>query len=77
MKAILVKSCYECPYREYFDKGVICMQMGLTWTDKMDGYFPDWCPLRPMPHKLRADWYSEGYREGFNACLDEILGETE
>ena len=33
--------------------------------------------LRPMPHKLQADWYTDGYKEGFNACLDEIMGETE
>lgn len=28
--------------------------------------------LRPLPHKLQADWYTDGYKEGFNACLDEI-----
>lgn len=38
---------------------------------------PSWCPLRPFPHKLQADWYTDGYKEGFNACLDEITGETE
>lgn len=35
------------------------------------------CPLKPMPHKLQADWYTDGYKEGFNACLEEITGETE
>lgn len=33
--------------------------------------------LRPLPHKLQADWYTGGYKEGFNACLEEITGETE
>lgn len=33
--------------------------------------------LKPMPHKLQADWYTDGYKEGFNACIDELLGETE
>jgi len=33
--------------------------------------------LRPLPHKLQADWYTDGYKEGFNACLEEITGETE
>lgn len=33
--------------------------------------------LRPLPHKLQADWYTGGYKEGFNACLDAITGETE
>lgn len=32
---------------------------------------------RPLPHKLQADWYTDGYKEGFNACLEEIIGETE
>ena len=26
----------------------------------------------PLPHKLQADWYTDGYKEGFNACLEEI-----
>lgn len=33
--------------------------------------------VRPLPHKLQADWYTDGYKEGFNACLEEITGETE
>lgn len=28
--------------------------------------------LRPLPHKLQAEWYTDGYKEGFNACLEEI-----
>ena len=28
-------------------------------------------PIR-LPHKLQADWYTDGYKEGFNACLEEI-----
>ena len=35
------------------------------------------CKLKPLPHKLQADWYTDGYKEGFNACLDEITGEKE
>lgn len=31
--------------------------------------------LRPLPHKLQADWYTDGYKEGFNACLEEITDE--
>ena len=33
--------------------------------------------IRPLPHKLQADWYTDGYKEGFNACLDAITGEKE
>lgn len=51
------------------------------------GTKPNWCPLRPLPQKLDAnDWQrmfsgeyaireAKGY--GYNACIDEILGETE
>ena len=28
--------------------------------------------FKPMPHELQADWYTDGYKEGFNACLKEI-----
>lgn len=31
-------------------------------------------PMKPMPHELQADWYTDGYKEGFNACLEEIEG---
>lgn len=45
----------------------------------------EWCPLKPLPRKLdTSGWYkkfsgkvtereAKGY--GYNACLDEILGE--
>ena len=33
--------------------------------------------VKPLPHKLQADWYTDGYKEGFNACLEEITGEKE
>lgn len=28
--------------------------------------------IKPMPHKLQADWYTDGYKEGFNACLKDL-----
>ena len=39
--------------------------------------FREGLELKPLPHKLQADWYTDGYKEGFNACLDAITGETE
>lgn len=66
MKSVLVidtpTHCGECPVK--------CQMRGIN-------HVPTWCPLKPLPHKLQADWYTDGYKEGFNACLDEILGETE
>lgn len=84
MKAILVIEmpdiCYKCPC--YDHEGGICQATSNWKTNREDG-----CPLRPMPRKLDAnDWHrmfggkykereAKGY--GWNACLDEITGETE
>ena len=41
------------------------------------------CPWKPLPQKKEVDYskvmgYADGfYSEGWNACLDEITGETE
>ncbi len=38
---------------------------------------PDWCPLRELPERKKADTdlltMENGIVEGWNACLDEIL----
>lgn len=75
MKSILVidtpKNCAEC--KLMYLQGIgesICN--AVDWEER-----PSWCPLRPLPHKLQADWYTDGYKEGFNACLDAITGEKE
>jgi len=78
MKAILVidempTGCIGCPCY-YEDRGK-CQN---TWEEVEDDCTrPSWCPLKPLPHKLQADWYTDGYKEGFNACHEEITGETE
>ena len=48
---------------------------------------PDWCPLKPMPEKKELKNIECGYNEysntefweavGYNACIDEILGDKE
>ena len=89
MKAILVidmpKSCYKCPMMFDDGNGIWCgverdkdgdMHMRVHYYCDENGV-ASWCPLKPMPHKLQADWYTDGYKEGFNACLDELTGETE
>lgn len=45
----------------------------------------DGCPLRELPEKAEVsdcgelcdtdDWYDSGYADGYNACIDELLGE--
>lgn len=50
-------------------------------TDKNVRTFgkPDWCPLRELMEKKEADIYTTAYDKatiiGYNACIDELLGE--
>ena len=73
-------SCAECDVictgyteKEYSEKGI---------------KRPSWCPLRPLPQKKHknggsrvidgVEWYYDSeHDDGWNDCLDEILGETE
>lgn len=81
MKAILVidkpESCTGCLLGIY-NKEWFCLKTNKN-IDITDRYhIPEWCPLKPMPEKKpdRAYWhddeFSEGYRDGWNACLEEI-----
>lgn len=44
---------------------------------------PDWCPLKEIPEKKMVrnfsigtdDYAQQGYQQGWNACIDEILKE--
>lgn len=47
--------------------------------------FPTWCPLLPLPERKNLTTYVNGdtsignilhynYAQGFNSCLDQILG---
>ena len=82
MKAILVidempTRCLGCPCY-YEDKGR-CQN---TWESVEDDLArPSWCPLKPLPDKIDqgypCDTYDEGYGDGWDACIDEILGEQE
>lgn len=83
MKKILildVDSCYFCPCSSAEIGWLgnitrsVCQVKGKENTVYMDGVsgVPEWCPLKSMPHELQADWYTDGYKEGFNACLKEI-----
>lgn len=48
--------------------------------DLKDGWISPKCPLKPIPRKKECDLLSVGskiriWREGWNACIDKILGE--
>lgn len=88
-KSILVvdtpKNCEQC----CFCKGLnVCQVKKMLENDGvftvytvdkqiMDGTKPDWCPLNPIPEKdpnsYFPDEYSDGYKDGHNACIDEII----
>lgn len=77
MKAILIvdmpSMCKECPLC-YDD--CICDIIGdVTDDDSVDMR----CPLRPLPQKVEMDMneYYEGVADGWNDCLDALLGENE
>ena len=83
-KAMLIidmpKSCDKCPVHSINTFGDICCR-------GKDGRIclkekPTWCPLREVPQKkednsvIYLERY-EGYLEGWNDCVNEILGGAE
>ena len=85
MKAIIIldempKSCTDCPYLG-FEKDtekpacVIC-EGRFKKDEDIENERSVICPLRPMPEQM--SWgHTVDYIEGYNACLEEIAGETE
>lgn len=83
-KAILVidmpNHCVDCPcsgpisssYKEYWCgayRGVIDERL------KFDK--PSWCPLKEMPKRIPKEDIEDDTDVGWNACLDEILGDED
>ena len=41
---------------------------------------PDWCPLKELPEEWTKEYkddYGQGFKAGWNACRNNILGEVE
>ena len=77
MKAIAI---VELP-DDAFDKGRWYLDK-IYYIEKeslFDDYANEMWELKPLPQKVELDMneYYEGMADGWNACLDEILGETE
>lgn len=77
-KAVLVmdmpENCEDCPAMRIVNGYYICQaKRNLNRSEKR----PDWCPLRELPEKQKADTdlltMENGIVAGWNACLDEIL----
>ena len=87
-KAILVMdmpaSCDECMfhYNTYDENDDYVDKCEVLNNETIDGYTRkyDWCPLKEIPEKQTRDYpeydrYIIGYDDGWDACLEEILGE--
>lgn len=83
MKAVLVidmpEKCAECKLCKWGGTFEGIRMNICSWTGKMGKQEKlDGCPLRPLPKKLEPNTDDEPCLiEGWNACIDEITGETE
>lgn len=98
MKGIIVvdipETCLDCGFCREIDEGIeACCT--LTDDEEFDNCFkmvddycqdkPDWCPIKPVPKKLKKETVLHGIydiihetsRMGWNACIDKILGVEE
>lgn len=80
--------CYDCPSYKGSIRGDMCGVAGntLTTSELFNNIKkPNWCPLKPVLEKhkeLSIEEYEFGklglaFTQGWNSCIDEILGETE
>lgn len=82
-KALLVmdmpEKCEKCPlcdFGDYTCGAFVMIGENYTYEVPEDGV-ADWCPLKPVPEKMDCPQMNgENYEAGWNACIDEILGET-
>lgn len=87
-KSILVidtpKICDECEFCYWSDGrfrtcGITHMGISKQDLEYIGKTKPDWCPLSLLPEKMIVldinDIYEHKYTEGWNDCLDEIIGE--
>lgn len=54
--------------------------LGRTKESIMNQHVQDWCPLRPAPNACAYsgrpyDQYGDAFADGYNTCLEEILGQ--
>lgn len=70
--------CELCPYsRPYGLVGDrLCKVTGVYFTGNVKPPYkekPNECPLKPLPTKIEV--FRDDWSDGYNACLEDILGE--
>lgn len=78
MKGIIIvdipDDCRLCPTYDSEVNYCSCVDKKILEVKK-----PDWCPIKPMPKKKSMDLgqtvVNAARNEGWNECIDEILGE--
>ena len=84
-KSILVvdkpECCDYCPIGRIFGMAgqVECMASKNIRVNQDGKTIPDWCPLKEVPDKRKAEDYlddnAEAFVDGYNTCINEILAE--
>lgn len=92
-KSVLVietpENCYDCPIGQdcsnILETSLFCLGAGKCVIDKEAATIPNWCPLKPLPEKMKVtgiyngEYFKAGgklpsYKIGWNDCIDEITG---
>jgi hypothetical protein len=95
-KSVLVidtpeKGCISCiigrDRSNSLETCIFCPVTGKCVLDKEAEVIPDWCPLKPLPEKMKVTGIYNGeyfkakgkppsYKIGWNKCIDEITGKA-
>lgn len=78
-------ACIDCPVHFADDRMVWCgKEKKEILAEDFETFKPDWCPLKDVPEKMKVcgkypqpDGIVPSYKIGFNACIDEILKESD
>lgn len=91
MKAILIinkpTECVDCPCAIESEGSYWCNAECKDVTTEAYEGIPKWCPLKPMPQKIESGKIEDGtktnipipvehFAMGWNACLEEILNDS-
>lgn len=82
-QALLVFNAYETLKEHYGEKVLIQISL-LDKEDNATYHSTEYAVLKPLPEKteniegfddIDLEWQADSYCDGWNACIDEILGE--